>query len=110
MTGHRNTRRSLAGLWLLVGFFGGVGLLKLDKHSNLMWAYRGACHHQAFVTADGTIYVLTMRARIIRRINPDQPIVEDTVTTLDPDGHVLTQVSLLECFENSTYRDLLDDL
>jgi hypothetical protein len=27
MTGHRNRRRSWAGLWLLVGFLGGVGLL-----------------------------------------------------------------------------------
>lgn len=94
----------------ILAIFGGVGMLKLDRHSNLLWAYRGGCHHEAFVTADGTIYVLTMRSRVIPRINDAQPVIEDMVAVLAPDGEVLEQYSLLECFESSAYDSLLADM
>ena len=91
----------------VLAIFDGVGLVKLDKDSNLLWAYRGCCHHQAFVTEDGNIYVLTRRALVVQRINPSAPVVEDMIDILDSHGKLLAQYSLLECLMNSRYRQLL---
>lgn len=94
----------------LLAIFEGIGLLKLDRDSNLQWAFRGRCHHQAFVGQDGRIHVLTRRARIIPRIDPDRPVLEDSIAVLDERGRLLDQFSLLESFENSRYRPLLDGM
>jgi hypothetical protein len=91
----------------VLAIFGGVGLLKLDRDSNLLWSYRGGCHHQACVTDDGQIYVLSMKSRVIPHINPDQPVIDELIAVLDPDGELLEQCSLLDCFENSDYQSLL---
>lgn len=94
----------------VLAIFEAVGMLKLDRHSNLLWAFRGGCHHQACVTADGTIHVLTMRSRTRLRIGGARKLIEDMVTVLSPAGEVLDQYSLLECFENSAYESLLADM
>jgi hypothetical protein len=46
----------------LRAIYEGIGLIKLDKDSNLLWAYYGVPHHDFDVMPDGTIYVLTRKA------------------------------------------------
>jgi hypothetical protein len=91
----------------LLGIYEGLGLVKLDARSRVLWAHRGGTHHDLSVLADGTIYTLDREGKIIPRINPTEGVLEDFVTVLDPDGRVRRRISLLECFERSPYARLL---
>jgi hypothetical protein len=92
----------------LLVIFEGIGLIKIDRYSNVLWAYRGGCHHQTFVAADGNIYVLTRRAQIVERINAERPIVPDAIAILSPDGKLISEVPLLEAFEKTKFKRLLE--
>jgi len=91
----------------LLAIFEGIGLIRIDRDSRLLWAYRGGCHHQAYVTPEKQIYVLTRRAQIVERINPEKPIVPDAITILDSGGKKLREVPLLECFEKTQFKQYL---
>lgn len=81
--------------------FEGLGIARLDRDSNLLWASYNRAHHDMHVTDAGEIYVLTRRAHVVERVNATEPILEDFVTVLSADGEELRSVSVLECFENS---------
>jgi hypothetical protein len=85
----------------LLAIFEGHALVKLDARSKLLWTFVGKPHHDLFLDDEGRIYVLTRKAHVIPRLNPDEPVLEDFVSVLDPDGNELRRVSVLECFENS---------
>ncbi|MBD3349033.1 MAG: hypothetical protein GF400_07540 [Candidatus Eisenbacteria bacterium] len=89
----------------ILAIFEGLGLIKLDKDSNLLWAHPGEEHHALHVAADGRIYTLTRKAHMIPRLNRASPVLEDYITVLDPDGNVLRSFSLLEAFENSRFEN-----
>jgi hypothetical protein len=94
----------------LLAIFEGIGLLKLDKDSQLLWAYKGGCHHETVISDDGRIYVLTRRAQVVPEINPAKPVLPDAITVLSADGKRLQEVPLLECFKKSQFASLLDDV
>jgi hypothetical protein len=81
--------------------FEGLGLVKLDRNSQIIWAVRNGAHHDIDVMPDGRLYVLTRTAHVVPRVHPQSPILEDFVVILDADGHELQRVSVLECFENA---------
>jgi hypothetical protein len=87
----------------VLAIFDGLGLIKVDRNSNLIWERLGGEHHDLDVTDDGRIFVLTRRAHMIERINKFAPILEDFVAVLDSDGRLLKEVSILEAFENSNF-------
>ncbi len=89
----------------VLAIFDGLGLIKVDRNSNLIWERLGGEHHDLDVTDDGRIFVLTRRAHMIERINEFAPILEDFVAVLDSDGRLLKEVSILEAFENSNFAD-----
>lgn len=91
----------------LCAIFEGIGIIKLNKESKLLWSYRGGAHHDMFAAVDGSIYVLTREPRIIPRINREQPVLEDFVTVLNSDGEFKKKISILEAFENSDYAPIL---
>lgn len=91
----------------IIGIFNGLGLVKLDKDSNLIWKYTGGSHHDVCVAGDGTIYVITHARRLEPRISGGTDIYEDAVTVLDADGNELDRVSLLEAFWDSDYASWL---
>jgi len=95
----------------LLAIFEGHALVALDAASELRWVFRGNPHHDLDVSADGRIHVLTRRAHVLPRINPDEPVLEDTITVLSPDGEVLREVSILEAFEaNPRARRFLEGM
>ena len=94
----------------LLGIYEGLGLVKLDSRSRVLWSHRGGIHHDLFVLEDGTIYVLDRDGKILPRINPKEGVLEDFVTVLDRSGRVLRRVSILECFERSPYAGLLREM
>ena len=87
----------------LLAIFEGLGLIKLDKDSHLIWKHYGGEHHDLDVVGDGSIYVLTRKAHMVSRVNERMPILEDFVTVLDAYGRVIREVSVLEAFENSAF-------
>jgi hypothetical protein len=92
----------------LLAIFEGLGMLKLDKDSNLLWASHNASHHDMAVRPDGKIYVLTRVPRMIPEVDPDRPVLEDFVTVLGPDGVERRRHSLLEAVRNSDFSSLMD--
>lgn len=87
----------------LLALFTGVGLIKIDRNSSVQWAYRGRTHHDLCVAPDGSIFVLTRKAKVDPYYDARNPILEDFVTQLDPEGKEILKVSVLEAFENSAY-------
>ncbi|MES1242300.1 MAG: arylsulfotransferase family protein [Acidobacteriota bacterium] len=91
----------------LIGIYEGLGIVKLDARSHVLWARRGGFHHDLQVMEDGRIWVLDRDGKVIPRINPEEGILEDFVTVLGPDGAVERRVSILEAFERSRFASLL---
>lgn len=90
----------------LLAIYDGLGLIKLDAESNLVWTFPGRAHHDLEIQPDGTIYTLTRKAEMIPRLNKTKPILHDYIVILDPQGQELRRVSLLEAIEFSEYSSL----
>jgi len=86
----------------------GIGMIKLDRDSNLLWEYPGLTHHAMQVVGDGTIWTLARRALMIPRIDPDLPCMDDYIVHLDADGNELLRVSVLESLEKGGCQEILD--
>ncbi len=85
----------------VLGIFEGYGIVKLDKHSNVIWkAYRRA-HHDLEIRPNGDIWVLTRHTKIIRKISPTKPILDDYVAILDKNGNLKIEYSTIDAFHNS---------
>jgi hypothetical protein len=91
----------------LLGIYEGLGIVKLDARSHVLWARRGGFHHDLQVMPDGRIWVLDRDGKVIPRINPKEGVLEDFVTVLSPQGEVVKRVSILRAFERSRFASLL---
>lgn len=88
----------------------GYGLAKLDKQSNLLWAYSSNVHHDLDVGDDGKIYTLTHQIstqQLEGLISITPPYLADHVAILSPDGKELDKISILEAIQNSPYALML---
>jgi hypothetical protein len=93
----------------VVAIFEGLGMIRLDRDSNVRWAIPNQAHHAVEVLPNGDIYVLTRKAHVLSRLNAKRPVLEDFISILGSDGIEKGQISLLECFENSPMRIILDE-
>jgi hypothetical protein len=84
-----------------------IGIMRIDSRSHLKWANRCGANHDIALDQEGRIYVLTHQKKILPEISRDDPIFEDFVTTLTPDGRIVRSISLLRAFENSDYAAAL---
>ena len=94
----------------VLGVYEGVGVVKLDRDSRVLWSYLGGCHHDLDVLDDGTVYVLTRDAHILPRYHKHWPVLEDYVSVLDAGGREMQRVSVLEAFERSGYTSFLEGM
>lgn len=88
----------------------GVGLVKLDKDSNVIWAYSGYVNNDFHVMPDGRIYLIEHKIRSdLPEDNVDVviPFLEDNIVHLDIDGQEVGRVSLIDAINQSQYRALL---
>ena len=92
----------------LLAIHEGLGMIRIDRDSKLLWAFRNRAHHDIFVADDGDIYTLTRRAHIVPRIHPERPIFEDFIYVLTPGGRTKTRISLLVALENSKFAHHLE--
>ncbi len=91
----------------LLVIFEPVGIVKLDKDSELLWSMQNRAHHDLSVGEDGTIHVLTQKVRPVLWFTDYGTVVEDFITELAPDGSLVREVSILECFRDSRYSAYL---
>lgn len=91
----------------LLAIYDGLGMIKLDRESNLVWSYPGPCYHDLFVTEEGFIYALEQEAAIVPRLYERRPVLVNFISVLNPQGELLRRVPILEAFENSPYAPLL---
>lgn len=91
----------------IVAIHEGLGMVRLDRDSRLVWATAGGYHHDVCRTPDGGFCVLDRDAKLLPRVSRKNPVLEDFVTYLDADGNVLRRFSLLEAFERSPYASVL---
>ncbi|HDL64421.1 MAG TPA: hypothetical protein ENH12_03425 [Proteobacteria bacterium] len=95
----------------ILAIFEGLGLVKLDRDSHLLWSYKGRCHHDLYVDKTGKIYVLTRREIAQRdELHLQGPILDDRITILSPQGKEIESISLIDCFLNSDYASVLDKM
>lgn len=94
----------------LLAIYEGIGLIKLDRYSKLLWTYPGKAHHDLEVGPDGRIYVLARDEHPDPDRNRRRPILEDCVAVLDADGQELQRISVLEALKKSEYAGLLAQL
>lgn len=92
----------------------GYGIVRVDKESNVLWAYDGHAHHDFDVREDGSVYTLVQRFRHTRR-NPlggfpqfPNLVLEDYLVKLSPEGEEIERVNLLEAIAESDYRAVLE--
>ncbi len=83
----------------LLAIFEGLGMIKLDRNSRLLWTSGFKQHHDLDVHENGNIYVLTRMGTVIPRINKRKPVIEDSVTIMGPDGWLKRSFSLIEALE-----------
>ena len=100
-------RAHLMGNGDLYAIFEGVGIIKLDKNSNLLWSKNNFAHHDLYVAKNGDVYLLTRKVHIDERFDPEKPIIEDFITVLDSEGNELKNVSILDMLENSPFAPVL---
>ncbi|MBD3366943.1 MAG: hypothetical protein GF405_02065 [Candidatus Eisenbacteria bacterium] len=91
----------------VLAIFEGVGIVRLDRDSGVVWSHLGGEHHDFEILPDGSIYVLTRDIRINPRINPENPILEDYLSVLDPEGNELRRISMVDALGNSRYINYL---
>lgn len=89
----------------------GLALIKLDVHSNVIWAYRANVHHDFDIDEAGNVYVLDQRVRFERPAQLpvlQEPFLDESVVVLSPDGEEVRRVSIMDAFARSRYRAIVN--
>ncbi|MCQ4322179.1 arylsulfotransferase family protein [Pseudomonas stutzeri] len=89
----------------------GYGLIRIDRNSNLIWAYHGAAHHDLHLTPDGRLVTLThdLSEEDIPGLQAlERPWLDDFLVALDQEsGEELNKVSLSQAFIKSRFAEPL---
>ena len=85
----------------VLAIFEGIGIIKVDKESKLLWEKQNGAHHDLHVLDNGDIWVLTRKAHAVKEIESRYPTLEDFATLLDRDGNEKTSISLIEAARKS---------
>ncbi len=89
----------------LLALYSGAGIVKVNARSELLWGRRNRAHHDLAVADDGTIYVLTKANHIVPHVHETEPITEDFVTVMSPDGAIGKSFSVLDAFAGTEFAD-----
>ena len=94
-----------------------IGIIKLDKDSNILWKRRDGNHHSIAVDGEGRVYSLyqqALSAEELRQRYPGIPcgpgLLDDGLIVYDASGAPLRRISLLDAFYNSPFAAMLLDM
>lgn len=88
----------------------GLGMVKIDKDSNVIWKLAANVHHDMAVGSAGEIYTLTQKindAGYARRPSLKPPFVDDMLAVVSPDGAMQKEISIVSALLNSDFAPLL---
>jgi hypothetical protein len=88
----------------------GLGLVRLNQDSEVVWKYLQQAHHDFDVGEDGRIYALSHEIRTDKVAGHEHlapPRIDDYVVVLSPEGEELKKVWLLGALANSPYATML---
>jgi hypothetical protein len=91
----------------IIAIHEGLGIVRLDRESRLVWAREGGYHHDLGRTGDGGFCVLDREASIVPRLSRVEPVLEDFIAYLDSEGNVVRRFSILEAVERSPHAAIL---
>ena len=91
----------------LLAVFEGLGLLRVDRDSKLLWARAGGYHHDLDVSPDGRVHALFREVERLPRFHAERPFLVDYVHVLTPEGKLLESHSLLDALERSPWAPFL---
>lgn len=89
----------------------GLGLIRIDRSSTVVWKYLGRVHHDFHVAGDGRVFTLIHRIRQepIRGVpSVKTPFLEDLIVVLSPQGRELRRASVYSALAKSPYKLLLE--
>lgn len=94
----------------------GLGMVKVNADSEVVWTYAERTHHDLEVAADGTI---TTMIHDMRDVSADPlsaatplsgEVVQDYVVRLTPDGQETLRINVLEALADSRYSAFLGQM
>jgi len=91
----------------------GMGMVKIDRDSNLIWKFLEPCHHDISVGEDGRIYALTHRITNQLPKAFDQvvtPVINDAVVVLSADGKKLDELPILQALADSDLQGFIEEI
>lgn len=92
----------------------GVGLVKLDKDSNVLWKYAGFVNNDFEMRKDGKIYAVVHKIKETTAkdtaITTDKFYLDDHIALINENGEEVKRFSLIEAFKNSKYKEFLEQL
>jgi hypothetical protein len=94
----------------ILALFDEIGLVHLDSSSHVLWAWQGRVHHDLDVGENGEIWILFREQRQIEGIRHQEPVWEDFLVQLSPEGKFVRRISLVEAFRHSPYAPLLSSV
>lgn len=92
----------------------GYGLVRLDKHSEIVWKFAAHVHHDFDVAPDGRVFALTHNLRDTSQSPYNKlpyladSILDDFVVVLDKEGNKLKRFSVTEAVLKTPYRRMLE--
>jgi hypothetical protein len=91
----------------IVAMFDEIGIVRLDSLSRVRWAWRGPVHHDLFVDEEGDTWAILHENGMVPELKREDPVLEDFVVELSPEGKLLRRISLVDCFRRSPYATML---
>src|SRR5262249_34667671 len=91
----------------VVVMFSRIGLVRLDVSSRVLWAHPSLVHHDLTALPDGTVWVLSKQEHVVAGFGQGEPVVEDFVEEVSPEGKLRRRISILEALRGSEYAPIL---
>ena len=82
-------------------------VIKMDKHSNVLWSYPTDPHHTMDIDEEGNIYLLSAKDKII---SENISIQDNFIEILNPDGKLIKKISLYGLFNNYPDPSILEHM
>jgi hypothetical protein len=89
----------------------GMGFVKLDKNSNVLWTYTGYVNNDFDIGDDGIIYTIEHEMESVKPARVRDvflPFLEDHIVMLDNYGREQKRISLIDALDKSPYAAILN--
>lgn len=88
----------------LIAIHEGMGMVCLDRDSNVLWSRPNKAHHDMDFLEDGRIIALVREGQFNPRFGLDEPVLLDYVAFLSPEGERLHRISIDQAYLDSEFE------